>query len=59
MKKILKRLLVISILPLVVLYVSILLTLTIFTWILFEKDIVNGPADYIFTKILQFLDEEI
>ena len=56
MKKILKRLLVISILPLVLLYVSILLILTIFTWVLFEKDLVNNTCDFLFYKTSTFLD---
>jgi len=56
MKNILKRLLVLTLFPIIIVYVSILLVLTIFTWVLFEKDLVNDTCDFLFYKTSTFLD---
>lgn len=56
MKNILKRLLVLTLFPLVIVYVSILLIVTIFTWVLFEKDLVNDTCDFLFYKTSIFLN---
>lgn len=56
MKNILKRLLILILFPIIIVYVSILLVLTIFTWVLFEKDLVNNTCDFLFYKTSKFLD---
>lgn len=55
MKKVLKRLIVVSLLPFMIVVGIASLFISVFTWILFDKEIINDVCDYMFSKTLKFL----
>ena len=55
MKNILKRLIVVSLLPFMIIIGIASLFISIFTWILFDKEIMNDVCDYMFSKTMKFL----
>lgn len=55
MKKLLKRLIVVSLLPFMIAIGIASFFISIFTWILFDKEIINDVCDYMFSKTLNFL----
>jgi hypothetical protein len=55
MKKLLKRLIVVSLLPFMITIGIASLFISIFTWILFDKEIINNVCDYMFSTTMKFL----
>jgi hypothetical protein len=55
MKKLLKRLIVVSLLPFMIIIGIASLFISIFTWILFDKEIINDVCDYMFSTTMKFL----
>jgi hypothetical protein len=55
MKKLLKRLIVVSLLPFMIVIGIASLFISIFTWILFDKEIINDVCDYMFSTTMKFL----